>query len=535
MYIRSSSRISAEKRVLAWIRKRIHPYCWGRSDRFKEGFSQTSRRQILGFFTCLRYDLPRRFLPTINNPDFMGHFTGQHILYGQANGQVKVPETLINIDIDCHTKGSYEGAVECVEWLRNHGFPGLFSCRSTNGRGGHAYPVIRKVDYGDVALDSAITKLERWLQYQHHLQGWDIENIEVKGRPPIFRWGVQKYELVDIRMGTLAKIPVEAMDRPEELMATTCVSIPWLNRLALEVPKDWKRNSINCTTYSLPLRNDEFGEINAEDLRLWHPDTGSHVWCPWLERMAKTGLVDDDSMGAVTFELAKWLLWVELSDRDDRQELATELLQAYVLEKHNGHVSRMNEGRVAEVLSHVKRIVASAGEISPDSEELFERIRQNRSDGKYGRLIKIVPLLSETGATFGLEDERYNCTTYYSLPIREDLLPAIIEDRLLSYAKRHRMRRSQGEYPFIRFARTFLNVLWDRKGSARLSTALLTTLVTNVHQQNDFKVALRELDLLRDWTGTYRAKSVSCLYRLTDEAMDLFQPTIVGLSNARAG
>ena len=69
------------------------------------------------------------------------------------------------------------------------------------------------------------------------------------------------------------------------------------------------------------------------------------------------------------------------------------------------------------------------------------------------------------------------------------------------------MRRTQGEYPFVRFSRRLLNYLCDRKGSARLSTAFLTTLVTNVHQQNDFKVALRRLNLLRDWTGTYRAKS----------------------------
>ena len=44
--------------------------------------------------------------------------------------------------------------------------------------------------------------------------------------------------------------------------------------------------------------------------------------------MAKTGLVEDDSMGKVAYELAKWLLGVELFDRDDRQELATELLQS---------------------------------------------------------------------------------------------------------------------------------------------------------------------------------------------------------------
>ena len=535
MYISNSSRISPEKRVLAWIRKRIHPYCWGKSDRFKEEFSQTSRRQILDFFACLRYELPLRFLPRINNQGFMMHFTGQEIFYFQASGRWKVPETLIKMDIDCHTKGSFQGAVECVDWLKSNGFPNLFWSRSTNGRGIHAYLVVKKMGDGDETLDNAITKLERWLQYQHHLQGWDIEKIEVKGRPPIFTWGNQKYELADVRMGTLAKVPVEAIDRPEELMATTSVSIPWLNRLGLEVPKGWEKKDITCSTYSLPISNSGFGEIDYQELRLWQPNTGSRVWCPWIERMAKIGLVEDDSMGAVIFELAKWLTWVEVFDQDDRQELATELLQSYVLNKHNGHVSRLNQGHEAEVLSQVKRIVASAGKITQDSEELFERIRQNRRNKKYGRLIMIVPLLSGTGATIGLDEEQYNCTTYYSLPIREDALPPPIEEKLLRYATRERMRRSQGEYPFVRFARRLLNHLWDRKGCARLSTAFLTILVSNVHQQNDFKVVLRDLDLLRDWTGTYRAKSASCLYRLTDEAIDLFQPTVAGSSNAQAG
>ena len=74
-------------------------------------------------------------------------------------------------------------------------------------------------------LDQALLNLERWLQYQHHLQGWDVEKVEVKGRPPIFEWGVEKYELKNVRLGTLAKVPVEALDRPEELMATTSVSV----------------------------------------------------------------------------------------------------------------------------------------------------------------------------------------------------------------------------------------------------------------------------------------------------------------------
>jgi len=223
-------------------------------------------------------------------------------------------------------------------------------------------------------------------------------------------------------------------------------------------------------------------------------------------------------MAKVVFELTKWLLLVEIFHKNDRQEVAADLLKSYVLNKHNGSVTRLNDGREAEVLSQIERIVASAMEISPESEELFERIRKNRSEGRYHHLIRIGHLLSGSRVTNILDQDDSICTTY-SLPIREDALPAPIEEKLRQYAKQQRMRRTNGEYPFIRFSRRLLNVLWDKKGSARLSTALLTTWVTNVHQQNQFKLALRSLNLLRDWTGTYRTRTASCLYCLTDEAM----------------
>ena len=85
--------------------------------------------------------------------------------------------------------------------------------RSTNGRGIHAYLVVRKHQIGDVELDRALLNLERWLQYQHHLQGWDIEKVEVKGRPPIFEWGVEKYELTE---------------RSDWALWRKCLSKPWI-------------------------------------------------------------------------------------------------------------------------------------------------------------------------------------------------------------------------------------------------------------------------------------------------------------------
>ena len=58
--------------------------------------------------------------------------------------------------------------------------------------------------------------------------------------------------------------------------------------------------------------------------------------------------------------IIQWLQFIELTRHDDVQELTTELLKSYVLTKHNGHVTRLNQGRQAEVLSQVERIVASA-------------------------------------------------------------------------------------------------------------------------------------------------------------------------------
>ena len=92
------------------------------------------------------------------------------------------------------------------------------------------------------------------------------------------------------------------------------------------------------------------------------------------------------------------------------------------------------------------------------------------------------------------------------------------------------MRRTQGEYPFVRFSRRLLNYLCDRKGSARLSTAFLTTWSPTSINKTISRSPFGHLNLLRDWTGTYRAKSASCLYRLTDEAMDALRTEVSGVS-----
>jgi hypothetical protein len=234
-------------------------------------------------------------------------------------------------------------------------------------------------------------------------------------------------------------------------------------------------------------------------------------------------------MAEVVFELAKWLLWIELYGEDDRAQRTTELLRRFVLEKHNGFVTRLDDGKEGEVLSHVGRIVEGACVMPPESKALFLRVRQKRRQGKYKRLIAIVPILggvdgeAAMGASSGSSgEEEYNCTTY-RLPLSDIPLPPPIEDRIIRYAETHRMRRSDGEYPLIRFARQFLGVLWHNLGSARIHTHQLTEMTGNVHQQSEYKQALRGLRLVRDWTGTYRVGAASALYLLTDEAKQAYE------------
>lgn len=187
-----------------WIRKRICHVSWGWSDKDKTNFGQVSEKQVRAFYDAIRMGLRPR-LPRITSKTLIDHFLGRIIIYFCADPRFDTPEVIVCIDIDCHERGTYQGALACVEWLRKNGFPGLFYCRSTSLRGIHAYLRIGTAGCNALALDHAILKLQAWLRYQLQLQKWDIEGIEVKGRPPIITWGAGSYEVAHYKGGTLAR------------------------------------------------------------------------------------------------------------------------------------------------------------------------------------------------------------------------------------------------------------------------------------------------------------------------------------------
>ena len=96
-----------------------------------------------------------------------------------------------------------------------------------------------KHDLGDQGLNDKLRQLDRWLKAELARGGWDVEAVEVKGHAPEFGWGCEKYELLTYRSGQLAKLPREAMQRADELMATTRMTVSELGRLTyMKVARD---------------------------------------------------------------------------------------------------------------------------------------------------------------------------------------------------------------------------------------------------------------------------------------------------------
>jgi hypothetical protein len=488
----------------------------------------------------------------------VSHFCGAIILYFSSNGRFSTPETLVLIDIDCHGRGTYDGAAACVQWLIDNGFPNLFWSRSTNGRGIHAYLRVDKQGCNARALDRALPSLERWLKDRLREQKWDVEDIEVKGRPLIIDWDEGKYQVKSIKAGTLAKTPVEAIDRPLELMNTTLKSVTELRKLSTSLRSSSQPQAaaaeaiVACGDHGLGSwaeATEGFGTVDLAELGPdWTPSMRDREWPKWCEHIARHGLQEEDTLGRVLVELAAWLYWVEMYGCGEEE--IVELLESFVASKHNGMIS----GEDRELSGRIRRAVKSASMINRvKDKELFARVRQARRQGRYRRVIRIAPLLrgetQERGSIptssclfirteppgpqvgqiaqyHGMQGENQegdSIPTSSCLFIRTEPLPPPLESRLAQIAQHHRMRRIDGVYPLVRFARQFLNALWDNMGSCRIHSRSLNQMAGgDPNKQVTYKKLLRDAGIIEEWHG-YQESTASILYALTSESIEQFQ------------
>lgn len=229
-HLRPKSRKARKKSIYRWLRERTSAVDYG----FKYNghpIHCNTNEQVLDAFNG------GKWLSRMKNEKFDDHFSGDKTFYWTGNGSPKFPETLLNIDIDCHKKGTLAGAIAFVEYLRDNFFPNLYFEISTNGNGVHAYVVIEKGDLGSVFLNGLFRRFEQHLRQILSTTNFDVEDVEIKGTCPVFVWGDKKGSLQNYTSGTLAKFPRES-HRFEELRNTTRLS--YLELLKLPVVEKFK-------------------------------------------------------------------------------------------------------------------------------------------------------------------------------------------------------------------------------------------------------------------------------------------------------
>ena len=86
----------------------------------------------------------------------------------------------------------------------------------------------------------------------------------------------------------------------------------------------------------------------------------SRQWVQFCVFLAKHGFPCHDKFLEVVSTLAKWFAYVELYHLRPDRTVIKQLLGDYCLNKHNGFISRLNNGLKDEVLAHVDRVVDDA-------------------------------------------------------------------------------------------------------------------------------------------------------------------------------
>jgi hypothetical protein len=242
-------------------------------------------------------------------------------------------------------------------------------------------------------------------------------------------------------------------------------------------------------------------------------------WVKMCRHWAIHGLPSDDSIYQVVHELTLWLFFVELFEveESDRFEQVAHLLIHFVHNKHNGYVTRINDGQFEEVKNQIFRIVKSTvGNCPEKAKAVFADLRQKRSAGLYVDTWLLAPLLmkdceASSSHTAALSPVRFThcCTVSNWLPkpeywrqkaeqwnpiLDESPLPNQLEAGILRYYRRHGLRIKK---PTIVKIRRFLNHISACSGEARLGIKSLKKLGFSGHHVRKHIKHLEDMGVIR--------------------------------------
>jgi hypothetical protein len=239
-------------------------------------------------------------------------------------------------------------------------------------------------------------------------------------------------------------------------------------------------------------------------------------WPKELARLAQEGLDAPKSLHFVCYEMAKYLYWYELYDLPEEERLAeiVQLLKVFATTKHNGMSERINQGKSVEedILQTVVSAAKLDEEYRKESLELFCRMRQKRDTGQYRRLICLRPLVLGDGQASVPSSSLFSLPTLCGGSLEEEL-PKELTVQIELHAGRSKV---------IKFATQFVNLLWNNKGSARVSGERMCELLgyKDRSQARKYVNILIKAKVLRKGEG-YKVCHAAKRYTLTEETMDL--------------
>lgn len=213
---RKTQRRSRTTQAMRWLKDKVFCHVYGE----KVGadvYPSMTKEAFVGFYN--QHGHGKR-LPNYKLHD---HFDRLKTYYYFSSPNKTTEYALAMIDIDVLKSkmlGSPDGARKFAAFLRTW-LPNLYVEASTGGKGQHAYLLVRKLGYSAEEVKKALKHLERWLRQQ--AQGFDIEIVEVKGTPPVVKYGDRGF-IEAITYGSFAKLPRD-VSRFGEWANTTTLTI----------------------------------------------------------------------------------------------------------------------------------------------------------------------------------------------------------------------------------------------------------------------------------------------------------------------
>jgi hypothetical protein len=216
----------------------------------------------------------RAFIPGITHKMLWEHQVGKRTLCFTGNGRIRDLESLFLIDVDCKDQPNPSQARQYLDDLMTEPkvpeFDRLFVESSTSGGGAHAYGVMVKTPgIDDATVNGGFKCLQAYLRrrlaegHKFGIYG-DISDVELKGSCPVFEW--EKGRCVHVQCGQLAKVPVTALDRPQEFLGLARIHHSVMRRLHHRPIEFSQPSSHESTTAPKPTSSKRKGSTRTHPI-----------------------------------------------------------------------------------------------------------------------------------------------------------------------------------------------------------------------------------------------------------------------------